>query len=172
MNFCLQKIKDFNFPVEWKEHFILGKGENLPFRDQEFEVVTSWYVLEHVNDWRMCIREMLRVTKPGGIIIVNAPDYRNSYEEHYRVEFGKPIAGFINEFGEFLQKHNRDRTIYNELNFVTTPDLLDEITRSAEIKKQSIEILDFEKMHPESAVIRENGRLHVRHRIDLLIKIL
>ena len=66
LDFCRQKIKDFCFPEEWGLHIYDGKGESLPFRDEEFDAATCYMVLEHVDDWRQCIQEILRVTKSGG----------------------------------------------------------------------------------------------------------
>lgn len=172
MEFCLQKIKDFSFPETWKDHFIFGKGEELPFKDNEFDAVASWQVLEHVDDWKTCIQEMLRVTKPGGVLFINAPDYRNSYEEHYRVDFGKPLVSNRNEFKEFLQENDKEMETFYELNFITTQDVLNELKRYEKEKKQTLEIINYEERDPGSAVIRENGKLCFRHRIDLAVRLL
>lgn len=66
LDFCKQKVEDFNFPAGWRNHIYDGKGEALPFHTGEFDAVTSHMVLEHVDDWKQCIREMLRVTRGGG----------------------------------------------------------------------------------------------------------
>lgn len=50
---------------------VLGSGMQLPFRDGSFDVTYSSNVLEHVNrPWTMA-DEMVRVTKPGGLIFLS-----------------------------------------------------------------------------------------------------
>lgn len=50
---------------------VLGSGMDLPFADGSFDVTYSSNVLEHVPDpWRMA-DEMVRVTKPGGLVFLS-----------------------------------------------------------------------------------------------------
>ena len=50
---------------------VLGSGMQLPFRDGSFDVTYSSNVLEHVNlPWTMA-DEMVRVTKPGGLVFLS-----------------------------------------------------------------------------------------------------
>ena len=57
-------------------------GEYLPFPDAAFDVVFSHEVLEHVADDRACVAEMVRVTRPGGRIVVFVPNRRYPFETH------------------------------------------------------------------------------------------
>ena len=53
------------------EGTVIGSGLALPFRDGAVDVCYSSNVLEHVEDpWRMA-EEMLRVTRPGGIVFLS-----------------------------------------------------------------------------------------------------
>ncbi len=50
---------------------VLGSGMQLPFRDDAVDVCYSSNVLEHVDDpWRMA-EEMVRITKPGGVVFIS-----------------------------------------------------------------------------------------------------
>lgn len=50
---------------------VRGSGMDLPFRDEIFDVVYSSNVAEHVDKpWRMG-EEMLRVARPGGVVILS-----------------------------------------------------------------------------------------------------
>ena len=42
----------------------------LPFADDEFDAVTMSFGLRNVNDPKKALRELLRVTKPGGRLVV------------------------------------------------------------------------------------------------------
>jgi SAM-dependent methyltransferase len=57
-------------------------GERLPFPSAAFDVVFSHEVLEHVTDDRACAREMVRVARPGGYIVVFAPNRLYPFETH------------------------------------------------------------------------------------------
>lgn len=50
--------------------FTAGDALRLPFRDESFDAVTISFGLRNVNDVDAALREMLRVTRPGGRIVV------------------------------------------------------------------------------------------------------
>lgn len=47
-----------------------GDGEHLPFDDQRFDRVTAQFSLRNMDDWVQGIKEMVRVLKPGGRLVV------------------------------------------------------------------------------------------------------
>ncbi len=55
--------------------FEVGDVHALPFADGEFDVVHAHQVLQHVADPVQALREMRRVTRPGGIVAVRDSDY-------------------------------------------------------------------------------------------------
>jgi SAM-dependent methyltransferase len=57
-------------------------GERLPFPNAAFDVVFSHEVLEHVTDDRACVAEMVRVTRPGGRLVVFVPNRLYPFETH------------------------------------------------------------------------------------------
>jgi len=57
-------------------------GEHLPFPDGAFDVVFSHEVLEHVDDDRACVVEIVRVVRPGGRIVVFVPNRLYPFETH------------------------------------------------------------------------------------------
>ena len=50
--------------------FVAGDALNLPFRDNAFDAVTISFGLRNVQDTERALREMLRVTKPGGRLVI------------------------------------------------------------------------------------------------------
>jgi SAM-dependent methyltransferase len=64
---------------------VLGSGVALPFADASVDITYSSNVLEHVSDpWRMA-DEMVRVTRPGGIVYIS---YTNWFSPHGGHETG------------------------------------------------------------------------------------
>jgi len=57
-------------------------GEHLPFPDKAFDLVFSHEVLEHVADDRRCTAEMVRVTRPGGHVVIFVPNRLYPFETH------------------------------------------------------------------------------------------
>lgn len=55
--------------------FVVGDIHCLPFADASFEVVHAHQVLQHVADPVQALRELARVCKPGGYVVVRDADY-------------------------------------------------------------------------------------------------
>ncbi len=55
--------------------FVVGDAHGLQFPDATFAACWSERVLQHVADPALAIREMVRVTKPGGRIVLFEPDH-------------------------------------------------------------------------------------------------
>lgn len=65
---------------------IKAYAEELPFNDNYFDYVFCWAVLEHVQNVKRSIDEMVRVSKKCGRIIIVTPDYAlfSLWEPHYK----------------------------------------------------------------------------------------
>jgi SAM-dependent methyltransferase len=57
-----------------RPEFIVTSGFDLPFADASFDLVTSFQVLEHVPDPGAFLRELARVARPGGTVILATPN--------------------------------------------------------------------------------------------------
>ena len=51
-----------------------GEAQHLPFPDNSFDLTTCQTVLIHLSDPSAGVAEMLRVTRPGGLIVVAEPN--------------------------------------------------------------------------------------------------
>lgn len=54
--------------------YVQGAAEALPFADDSFDLVTCQTVLIHVPDADVALAEMIRVTRPGGIVVACEPN--------------------------------------------------------------------------------------------------
>ncbi len=68
-------------------HFSVGKIEAMEFPDSFFDVVLCVGVVEYVDDDLAAIKEMARVTKPGGTIIVTLPNRVSPYRVWQRTVY-------------------------------------------------------------------------------------
>jgi SAM-dependent methyltransferase len=62
--------------------FVTGLGEALPFRDNSFDVIVTWDVIEHVRDPMRVMQEIARCLKAGGVSLGIFPPYYNPTEHH------------------------------------------------------------------------------------------
>jgi demethylmenaquinone methyltransferase/2-methoxy-6-polyprenyl-1,4-benzoquinol methylase len=68
--------------------FVAGDATRLPFADNSFDAVTISFGLRNVNDPDRALAEMLRVTKPGGRLVIAefstpvVPLWRTMYTEY------------------------------------------------------------------------------------------
>jgi SAM-dependent methyltransferase len=89
---------------EAREHaagVVQARGEALPFPDDSFDVAHSNEVLEHVDDDRQAVEEMVRVVRPGGRIVIFVPNRLYPFETHgiyWRGEYrfgNKPLVNWL-----------------------------------------------------------------------------
>ncbi|MEU0875775.1 demethylmenaquinone methyltransferase [Nocardia brasiliensis] len=74
-----------------KVPMVAADATALPFADNSFDAVTISYGLRNISDTDAALREMLRVTKPGGRMVI--------------AEFSTPvIPGFRTVYMEYLMK--------------------------------------------------------------------
>lgn len=63
---------------------IIGNTANL--QDHSIDIITMWHVLEHVYDPEIQIKELKRLLKPTGTIVIAVPNF-NSYDAKHYAEF-------------------------------------------------------------------------------------
>jgi SAM-dependent methyltransferase len=61
---------------------VQGSIDHLPFPDDEFDLVTCLDVLEHTPDDVAVLRELRRVTRPGGHVLLTVPAYPALWSRH------------------------------------------------------------------------------------------
>ena len=52
--------------------------------DNSFDVITMWHVLEHVYDLDEQIKELKRVLKPDGVLVIAVPNFRSFDAKYYK----------------------------------------------------------------------------------------
>lgn len=77
--------------------FVEGQLQKLPFDDEQFDVVICSHALEHIREYKICVRELVRVAKNKVIIIV--PKQR---EYKYTPDLHVNFFPYMYSFLEFL----------------------------------------------------------------------
>ena len=91
---------------------VQGDGERLPFPDGLFDRVICTETLEHVPDDRAILLELIRVLRPGGMLVVSVPDeyserllwrfssrYRTHPGGHVRIYRRRDISAMMEKHG-------------------------------------------------------------------------
>ena len=98
--------------VDWRAI----SSEELPFRNQSFDVVTSFSVIEHQKDKKRTVNEATRVLKPGGLLALSFDVCEMAMGTTLPEGNGKALT--VSEFEELLWQHpdfvqERDKPEWN-----------------------------------------------------------
>lgn len=104
--------------------YVLANAQYLPFPNNHFDCVTIGFGLRNVTDKAMALREMARVIKPGGRVVV--------------LEFSKPISPLISK-------------AYDLYSFSALPVLGELIAKDADSYRYLAESI---RMHPDQAALK------------------
>lgn len=87
----------------------MGNATNLRFQDNEFDAVIGLSVIHHIPNWMDCVDELLRVTKPNGLLVIKELSI-----ETFETPFGRLARRFVShpydtmlkkdEFLEYLEQ--------------------------------------------------------------------
>ena len=67
---------------EGLDNVVPGLADAIPFADDSFDLVTSLDVLEHLDDDDAGLKEIRRVLRPSGYVLITVPAYRFLWSVH------------------------------------------------------------------------------------------
>lgn len=104
--------------------FVNKNIEALPFPDKSFDLVYSAFVFEHLDKPEQVIKEAVRVLKPGGNLLIIAPNYgapNRASPPFVKSRVGKLISGYFKDifgYGNSNSLHwNKVKPIANKDTF-------------------------------------------------------
>lgn len=68
-----------------KGRILCAPAEALPFPERSFDIVYCFSTLEHVQDARQALREMVRVVRTDGALYLHTPNRWACFEGHYKI---------------------------------------------------------------------------------------
>jgi len=77
---CINYIKDkIDFEI------IQGSILELPYPDQTFDLACAFDVIEHVHDDSQGVRELMRICRPGGSVLITVPAHMYLWSKHDKI---------------------------------------------------------------------------------------
>ena len=90
--------------------FRVGSATDLPWADDSMDVCIALELLEHVADWEGCLREFVRVVRPGGVLFLTTTNQLCPIQ----AEFNLPLYSW---YPSRLKRH------FETLALTTRPEL-------------------------------------------------
>lgn len=99
---------------------VQGRGEELPFKEDSFDVVLAIEVLQSLSDPRAFLKELSRVTRKGGTLIFSTLNQDSLLHRALR-----PLGGYENlhfhRLKEILQILKEEELVLKETTFLAFP---------------------------------------------------
>lgn len=64
----------------------VADATGLPFQSERFDIVQSLGVLEYIGPYERAVRELRRVLKPGGTLVISVPNRHSLFRRLHRLE--------------------------------------------------------------------------------------
>ncbi len=91
-------IDDFRFENSIKKHDIYSEIDNIPVNDDAYDFILCTEVFEHIPEPIKAMKELVRICKPGGKILITAPFSSGVHQEPYHY-----YSGFSPYFYDYLK---------------------------------------------------------------------
>lgn len=102
---CVKNLKKWKLGTE----LFLGNAEELPFKDECFDVVFHIGGINFFNDKEKAIKEMIRVARPGTkILLVDESEKGRKFYENVGLKFWKSEKDVISPPVDFVPRDMRD----------------------------------------------------------------
>ena len=153
-----------------------GIGESMPYADTSFDAVYSVSCLEHTQDPKAVLSEIVRVLKPGGVAVINFPNYGSWWEGHYNFFMLPHTPKWL--FKIMARLRGRTTDFADTLQFITygklmawlapLSDKVEVVSTGQEIFRERINNLQFSEWNGLGAV-KQSARMLKRLHLDQLV---
>jgi 2-polyprenyl-3-methyl-5-hydroxy-6-metoxy-1,4-benzoquinol methylase len=93
---------DYEFPSNLEDIFFYNKPlETIQFKPELFDVVIMWHSLEHMSNPAEIIKEIYRIIKPNGLLVIAVPNFESIQRNLFRSKwFHLDLPRHTHHFGK------------------------------------------------------------------------
>lgn len=114
----LSRYLDIGFPVHYygNTKYIQSKAEDIPVSDNFFDGIISVNALDHVDDFEKVAAELLRILKPGGILLFHLHYHYKTITEPVELNDERVKAAFseVKDFRKIAEKKEKFGSVCEE----------------------------------------------------------
>lgn len=85
-------------------HFVRGDILYAPYSDNVFEQIIAVSVIEHIEKDQWCLQELLRILRPGGLLLITVPLGKDYYNREKLNRFAVEGCTLLNERYLYLDR--------------------------------------------------------------------
>lgn len=97
-------------PMDRQVSFIEADAQNLPFGDNQFQIVSVAFGLRNVADTDQGLREMTRVCRPGGKVVVL--EFSMPSRQPFKLIYGWYFRCVLPRIGQWFARNKHDAYVY------------------------------------------------------------
>ena len=152
-------------------HFSLGRIEKLSFPDSHFEVVLCLGAFEYLLDGKAGMKEIARVAKDNGIVIVSMHNPHSPYRLGLHYGYDR-LRNAWNRIGRLRERRgNRGEEKHQRPAFaVYTEKAMRRLFSSAGLQVEDVVYYDFNLLLPPLNSLFPNASLWVRRNLEFLCR--
>lgn len=106
LNVYIKAAQNYAGKKRANAEFVCSKGESLPFKDEVFDAILTFDVLEHVQDIKQVLIECNRVLRKGGRLFVVFPSFLHPYEHHLSPVTLTPFIHYFFSGKDLIEVYN------------------------------------------------------------------
>lgn len=96
LDLARQRAREQGQDIDFRE----GSAVALPWDDESMDVCLLPELLEHVPDWRACVRECARVLRAGGVLYLTTTNKLCPMQQEFNLPLYSWYPGFVKRFFE------------------------------------------------------------------------
>lgn len=140
-----------------KAEFKQGDSENLPYKNNEFDIVVASLVLGHIKSWDKTLEEIKRVLKKRGIFVfsIHNPVTEKSTKKKWFFKKFRIIKNYFEEDAIIRKYKGGDKNKIEAIHYHKTYT-----TVIRNLLKHNFEIIDYEDCKPNPKLNKQYPKLY------------
>jgi 2-polyprenyl-3-methyl-5-hydroxy-6-metoxy-1,4-benzoquinol methylase len=100
INYAQQDLAEESSSTRSRVTFAVGEGSDLGFEDGSFNTILLGEVLEHLVAPNRILKEVTRILRPGGRVVITTPFGVLHHHDHKQTFFARPVMSLIGSWLE------------------------------------------------------------------------